>query len=79
MEQRPLLDPSFEPQAEPRLEAVPIELGLEEEDDDEFVAVPQALEQTQDPLKLYVRQIGSGGLLTRSEERELAKRKVEGD
>ena len=34
---------------------------------------------TQDPLKLYVRQIGDGRLLTREEERELARRKDEGD
>jgi RNA polymerase primary sigma factor len=34
---------------------------------------------TQDPLKLYVRQIGGGRLLTRAEERELARRKDEGD
>src|SRR5437588_9908805 len=33
----------------------------------------------QDPLKLYVRQIGDGRLLTREEERELARRKDEGD
>jgi RNA polymerase primary sigma factor len=32
-----------------------------------------------DPLKLYVRQIGSGALLTREEERELARRKDAGD
>ena len=32
-----------------------------------------------DPLKLYVRQIGSGALLTREEERELARRKDDGD
>lgn len=32
-----------------------------------------------DPLKLYVRQIGSGPLLTREEERELARRKDAGD
>jgi RNA polymerase primary sigma factor len=32
-----------------------------------------------DPLKLYVRQIGGGALLTREEERELARRKDEGD
>ena len=31
-----------------------------------------------DPLKLYVRQIGSGPLLTREEERELARRKDAG-
>ena len=34
---------------------------------------------TQDPLKLYVRQIGSGPLLTRDQERELARRKDAGD
>ena len=39
----------------------------------------KALAPTQDPLKLYVRQIGSGPLLTREEERELARRKDEGD
>jgi RNA polymerase primary sigma factor len=34
---------------------------------------------TQDPLKLYVCQIGDGRLLTPAEERELARRKDEGD
>ena len=34
---------------------------------------------TSDPLKLYVRQIGDGRLLTPAEERELARRKDEGD
>ncbi len=34
---------------------------------------------SEDPLKLYVRQIGNGALLTREEERELARRKDEGD
>jgi RNA polymerase primary sigma factor len=34
---------------------------------------------SRDPLKLYVRQIGDGRLLTRAEERELARRKDEGD
>src|SRR5689334_23728969 len=40
-----------------------------------------ASEQTpsEDPLKLYVRQIGGGAMLTREEERELARRKDEGD
>ena len=48
----------------------------EEEEEDEVVAVAEA---TQDPLKLYVRQIGDGRLLTAAEERELARRKDEGD
>ena len=40
---------------------------------------PRRGRATQDPLKLYVRQIGDGRLLTRAEERELARRKDEGD
>jgi RNA polymerase primary sigma factor len=46
-----------------------------------FAAEDQAAEQApaEDPLKLYVRQIGGGALLTREEERELARRKDEGD
>src|SRR5262249_47343502 len=32
-----------------------------------------------DPLKLYVRQLGDGRLLTQAEERELARRKDLGD
>jgi RNA polymerase primary sigma factor len=35
--------------------------------------------ETADPLKLYVRQIGDGPLLTPQQERELARRKDEGD
>jgi RNA polymerase primary sigma factor len=35
--------------------------------------------RTDDPLKLYVRQIGDGRLLTPGEERELARRKDLGD
>jgi RNA polymerase primary sigma factor len=38
-----------------------------------------AVAPTSDPLKLYVRQIGDGRLLTREEERELARRKDAGD
>ena len=34
---------------------------------------------TQDPLKLYLRRIGNGRLLTAAEERELAQRKDAGD
>ena len=43
------------------------------------VALEAAETATQDPLKLYVRQIGNGRLLTHAEERELARRKDEGD
>jgi RNA polymerase primary sigma factor len=37
------------------------------------------ISQTSDPLKLYVRQIGDGPLLTPAEERELARLKDAGD
>jgi len=40
---------------------------------------PAAPRTTSDPLRLYVRQIGDGPLLTREEERELARRKDAGD
>ena len=42
-------------------------------------AEPRPEPASADPLKLYVRQIGSGPLLTREEERELARRKDAGD
>jgi RNA polymerase primary sigma factor len=46
-----------------------------------FAAEGRASESApaEDPLRLYVRQIGGGALLTREEERELARRKDEGD
>ena len=64
--------------SEPRLELLPaLEEPVEELPDDEpEAATPEA---TQDPLKLYVRQIGDGRLLTPAEERELARRKDLGD
>ena len=68
-----------EPTPEPKLEVVPEPAALddpvevEEKDPDDIAAI------TQDPLKLYVRQIGDGPLLTPQEERELARRKDAGD
>jgi RNA polymerase primary sigma factor len=53
------------------------ELPQEEDAEDESAAAYAT--QTSDPLKLYVRQIGDGPLLTVNEERELARRKDEGD
>ncbi len=50
-----------------------------EANDEEHEAEPAAPEATQDPLKLYVRGIGDGRLLTVAEERELARRKDAGD
>src|SRR5437588_12026242 len=84
MEQRPL--PDFSPvepvPSEPRLELLP-QVEPAEAEPDEVEADEDADEesapQTQDPLKLYVRQLGDGRLLTPAEERELARRKDEGD
>jgi RNA polymerase primary sigma factor len=84
---RPLPDvPSDDPAVEPRLELVPEaadEETEEREEDEEDEAAPVAVKATeaatQDPLKLYVRAIGDGRLLTPAEERELARRKDEGD
>jgi RNA polymerase primary sigma factor len=45
----------------------------------EPLRVSEPVGELQDPLKLYVRAIGDGRLLTREEERELARRKDEGD
>jgi RNA polymerase primary sigma factor len=83
-----------EPQAEPKLELLvtpaegePDEAEGEEEseqapaevDEDAPDPVLDAPAHTEDPLKLYVRAIGDGPLLTPAEERELARRKDEGD
>ena len=64
------------PQIEPEGEDEPMVLSEAEavEPEDE-----ESEPQLRDPLKLYVRQIGDGRLLTRTEERELARRKDEGD
>jgi RNA polymerase primary sigma factor len=67
---------------EPKLELVPEPAALDEpveEEDEEEAAERLTAGPTQDPLKLYVRQIGDGPLLTPAEERELARRKDEGD
>jgi RNA polymerase primary sigma factor len=92
MEQRSLPEPDLEPElpepAEPHLELLPAldepeeeaeEPANEEETEAEADVELDAPAQTQDPLKLYVRQIGDGPLLTREEERELARRKDAGD
>src|SRR5215510_665793 len=75
--QRPQED---DPTPEPKLEVVPEPAALDEpvevEEKDPYDGVAAI---TQDPLKLYVRQIGDGPLLTPQEERELARRKDEGD
>jgi RNA polymerase primary sigma factor len=66
LELLPALDAADEPEEE------------EEEPDNAFLSDNDRL-QSSDPLKLYVRQIGDGRLLTPGEERELARRKDLGD
>jgi RNA polymerase primary sigma factor len=76
---QPLPEPAVEDAGQPLLELLP---ALDEVDDDEpenaALSEDERL-QTADPLKLYVRQIGDGRLLTPAEERELARRKDLGD
>jgi RNA polymerase primary sigma factor len=69
--------PSEPAEEQPRLELVPTldEPAAEPTSKDAF----DAAGPTQDPLKLYLRQIGDGRLLTAAEERELAQRKDAGD
>jgi RNA polymerase primary sigma factor len=76
IEQRPL--PDFEPDPTPelKLELLP---GLDAVEEKEEKEEKEDLAPESDPLKLYVRQIGDGPLLTVFEERELARRKDEGD
>jgi len=66
LELLPALD---EPDEEPEEDDEPRNARLNEDD----------RLRTDDPLKLYVRQIGDGRLLTPGEERELARRKDLGD
>jgi RNA polymerase primary sigma factor len=75
MEQRPLPEALPEPGSpEPRLEVV-----KDEVEEAGKVETEPTEPQTADPLKLYVRQIGDGPLLTVTQERELARLKDLGD
>jgi RNA polymerase primary sigma factor len=86
MAQRPLPERGFDTPSEPHLELLPPAEDAEaktdepeEAEDAEEREEREAAGATQDPLKLYVRQIGDGPLLTAAEERELARRKDAGD
>jgi RNA polymerase primary sigma factor len=68
-----------DPTPEPKLEVVPEPAQLDEPVEVEEKDPYDVAAITQDPLKLYVRQIGDGPLLTPREERELARRKDAGD
>ena len=76
----PQQPPEADHAPELKLEVVPDPAALDEpaevEEKDPYDGVAAV---TQDPLKLYVRQIGDGPLLTPLEERELARRKDDGD
>jgi RNA polymerase primary sigma factor len=81
--EQPLSDSAPLPASQPLLELLPalddpVDEADEEEPDNAVLSDSERL-QTSDPLKLYVRQIGDGRLLTPSEERELARRKDLGD
>ena len=68
--------------AEAHLELIPggaIARELADEEEHTIVQTEPTDPQLADPLKLYVRQIGDGPLLTRAQERELARLKDEGD
>jgi RNA polymerase primary sigma factor len=82
MGKRPVSKPAFDPEngaGEPQLGVVPEKGGVQPEPIEEEPRDEPAAAETADPLKLYVRQIGDGRLLTPQEERELARRKDEGD
>src|SRR5947209_6374596 len=72
-------DPVEPDEPEAAVEELDAEVEVDEDDDAPALAVDVELAPTQDPLKLYVRAIGDGPLLTPAEERELARRKDEGD
>ena len=74
---RPPLNVAVEPEVEDAADQASD--GEEEDEEREDGAAAGEPAQTQDPLKLYVRQIGDGPLLTAAEERELARLKDVGD
>ena len=82
MEPSPLPEPNAEVEAPERhLEVVPGagELDVPDVEDKDDAAPVADSTPLHDPLKLYVRAIGDGRLLTAEEERELARRKDAGD
>jgi RNA polymerase primary sigma factor len=82
MGKRPASKRTFDPEkgaGDPQLELAPENGGLQPEPAEEEPADEPGAAETADPLKLYVRQIGDGRLLTPQEERELARRKDAGD
>ena len=80
MDTSPTAEPLSNLPLEPVLELLPaLDDPAAEAGEEAEIDYPDTPAVTQDPLKLYVRQIGDGRLLTRGEERELARRKDLGD
>ena len=73
------LAPPVEEEADADVVADADDEEADEPDEDVDTKLPAERPATQDPLKLYVRQIGDGRLLTPAEERELARLKDGGD
>ena len=79
-----LSEPHFEESSDPAVGLLPLLDEVDVEDEEEEEPENAKLSETErlqsaDPLKLYVRQLGDGRLLTPNEERELARRKDLGD
>jgi RNA polymerase primary sigma factor len=68
----------YEESSDPVVGLLPLLDAVEEEPENARLSEGERL-QSADPLKLYVRQLGDGRLLTPAEERELARRKDLGD
>jgi RNA polymerase primary sigma factor len=77
--EHPLPDPALEVEPDASFDLVEVTTDDEEEEPENARLSEDERLQTADPLKLYVRQIGDGRLLTAGEERELARRKDLGD
>jgi len=82
VEPQALPEPDVQEPQVPHLEVLPGAAELDVPDVEEREEPAGKTEDgtpLQDPLKLYVRQIGDGPLLTAEQERELARRKDAGD
>jgi RNA polymerase primary sigma factor len=77
--EQPLPEHALEDTTQPVLELLPALDAIDDDEPENAALTEDERLQTADPLKLYVRQIGDGRLLTPAEERELARRKDLGD
>ena len=70
-EKAPVVEPEADEEAEPEVAPRPAEVEEEEEDD--------GYSKTNDPVRMYLRKMGSVSLLTREGEVEIAKRIEDGE